>query len=129
MSRTPIVRPVIGPPAQEAIPMPRRILALALCLAALLVASPAPADDLAPFVDGHRNLPQVRRFITVHDELDEMLRRYQAVERRAGRGWIAVLDAQHAVEQATADADAAQADLEARVRHAYQFGAGGAIEA
>src|SRR5262245_22828408 len=44
LSRTPIVRPVIGPPAQEAIPMPRRLLALALCLAALVAVSPARAD-------------------------------------------------------------------------------------
>jgi hypothetical protein len=107
----------------------RRLLALALCLAAAVAASPARADDLAPFVQGHRDLPQVRRFIELHHELDDMLERYEAVERKAGRGWIAVLDAQHAVEQAKAESADAEADLAARVRHAYQFGASGAIEA
>ena len=108
--------------------MPRRI-ALTLGLAALLAASPARAHDLAPFVEGHRDLPAVRRLVTLHDELHRMLTRYEVVERKAGRGWITVMDAQRAVERAKAEAAGAQAELAARVRTAYQFGPGGAIEA
>ena len=51
-----------------------------------------------------------------------MLVTYEAAERKAGRRWIVVLDAQRAVEQASADAAAAEAELVLRVRHAYQFG-------
>ena len=109
--------------------MPRRILALALGLAALVAAFPARAHDLAPFVEGHRDLPAVRRLIELHEELHGMLARYEVLERQAGRGWIVVMDAQKAVERAKAEADDARAELDARVRTAYQFGPGGAIEA
>lgn len=108
--------------------MLKRIAALALVLAALVAPSPARAHDLAPF-DQHRDVPQVRRLIALHRELHDMLRRYEAVERKAGRGWIAVMDAQRAVERARAAAVDAEAALAARVRTAYQFGSGGAIEA
>ena len=57
--------------------MSRRILALALCLAALVAVSPARAHDLAPFVAGHRDLPAVRRLIGLHEELHAMLARYE----------------------------------------------------
>ena len=100
-----------------------------LALAAILAASPARADDLAPFVDGHRDLPAVRRLIRLHDEMDQMLARYAVVERKAGRGWIAVMDAEREVEVARAQAADAEDELDARVRRAYQFGPGGAIEA
>jgi hypothetical protein len=109
--------------------MPRRIIALALCLAALVAAVPARAHDLAPFVEGHRDLPAVRRLIELHEELHGMLARYEAAERQAGRGWIRVMDAQRAVGLAKAAADDAEDELEARVRRAYQFGPGGAVEA
>ncbi len=109
--------------------MPRRILALALCLAALVAVSPARAHDLAPFVEGHRDLPAVRRLIRLHEELHGMLARYEVVERQAGRGWIRVIDAQRAVGFAKAAAADAEDELEARVRRAYQFGPGGAVEA
>jgi len=109
--------------------MPRRILTLALGLAALVAASPARAHDLAPFVEGHRNLPAVRRLIELRDTLHEMLARYEVLERNAGHGWIAVMDAQQAVGLAKADAADAEEELDARVRRAYQFGPGGAIEA
>jgi hypothetical protein len=58
-----------------------------------------------------------------------MLARYEVLERQAGHGWIVVMDAQKAVERAKAVAGDAQAELDQRVRTAYQFGPGGAIEA
>jgi len=109
--------------------MPRRTFALALGLAALVAASPARADDLAPFVRGHRDLPAVQRLLELHDELHGLLARYEVLERQAGRGWIVVMDAQKAVDRAEAVAGDAQAELDERVRTAYQFGPGGAIEA
>jgi len=109
--------------------MPKRLLVSALALVALMAASPARAHDLAPFVRGHRDLPQVQRLIVLHERLHRMIARYEALERRAGHAWIEVVDAERSVADAVATSEAAEADLAARVRAAYQFGAGGAVEA
>ena len=109
--------------------MPKRLLTCVVALAALVAASPVSAHDLAPFVRDHRDLPQVQRLIVLHERLDRMIARYEALERRAGHAWIEVIDAEHSVADAIATSEAAEADLAARVRAAYQFGAGGAVEA
>jgi hypothetical protein len=109
--------------------MPKRLLVSALALVALMAASPARAHDLAPFLRDHRDLPQVQRLIVLHERLHRMIARYEALERQAGHTWIEVVDAEHDVADALATSDAAEADLAARVRAAYQFGAGGAVEA
>lgn len=107
----------------------RRLLAFALTLAALLAASPARAHDIAPFVRDHRDLPQVERLIELHERLHRMIERYEDLERQTGRAWLGVVDAERTVALATDAAEAAEADLEARVRTAYQYGPGGAVEA
>ncbi|HEV8057947.1 MAG TPA: septal ring lytic transglycosylase RlpA family protein [Actinomycetota bacterium] len=109
--------------------MPKRLLVSALALVALMAASPARAHDLAPFLRDHRDLPQVQRLIVLHERLHRMIARYEALERQAGHTWIEVVDAEHDVADALATSEAAEADLAARVRAAYQFGAGGAVEA
>ena len=109
--------------------MRKRLLASVLTLAAVLAASPSHAHDLAPFVRDHRDLPQVHRLTTLHERLHRMIARYEVLERRAGRAWLEVVDAEHAVALAVDTSDAAEADLAARVRTAYQFGPGGAVEA
>ena len=109
--------------------MPKRLLVSALALVALMAASPARAHDLAPFLQDHRDLPQVQRLIVLHERLHRMIARYEALERQAGHTWIEVVDAEHDVADALATSEAAEADLAARVRAAYQFGAGGAVEA
>jgi Lytic transglycolase len=107
----------------------RRLLAFALTVAALMAASPVRAHDIAPFVDDHRDLPQVERLLELRRRLHRMIERYEELERRAGRAWLEVVDAERAVALATDVAEAAEADLEARVRMAYQYGPGGAVEA
>ena len=54
---------------------------------------------------------------------------YERLERVAGRGWLAFVDAQRAVDEAVRAADAAEADLRIRVRSAYQLGPGATLEA
>ena len=109
--------------------MRSRPLALVLALAALGTASPARAHDLAPFVRGHRDLPEVQHLIVLHERLHRMIARYEVLERRAGRAWIEVVDAERDVALARDAEEAAQADLDAHVRTAFQFGPGGAVEA
>ena len=109
--------------------MRTRLPALVLTVAALLAASPARAHDLAPFVRDHRDLPEVHRLVVLHERLHRMIDRYEALERRTGRAWLRVVDAEREVALAQDASDAAEADLAARVRTAYQFGAGGAVEA
>ncbi len=109
--------------------MRSRSLALVLAFAALAVASPARAHDLAPFVQGHRDLPEVQRLIVLHERLHRMIARYEVLERQAGRAWIEVVDAERDVALARVAAEAAQANLDAHVRTAFQFGPGGAVEA
>ena len=109
--------------------MPKRLLVSALALVALMAASPARAHDLAPFLRDHRDLPQVQRLIVLHERLQRMFARYEVLERLAGHAWIQVVDAEHDVADALATSETAEADLAARVRAAYQFGAGGAVEA
>jgi Lytic transglycolase len=109
--------------------MRKRLLTCVVTLAALAAVSPASAHDLAPFLRDPRDLPQVQRLIVLRERLHRMIARYEALERRAGHAWIKVVDAEHDVADAVATSDAAEADLAARVRAAYQFGAGGAVEA
>ena len=109
--------------------MRKRLLTCVVALAALAAVSPASAHDLAPFIRDPRDLPQVQRLIVLRERLHRMIARYEALERRAGHAWIQVVDAEHDVADAVATSEAAEADLAARVRAAYQFGAGGAVEA
>ena len=104
-------------------------IALTLALAALLAASPADAHDLAPLLERHGDLPEVRRVKHLHARLDRMLVRYERLEREAGRGWLAFVEAQRAVDEAVRAADAAEEELGTRVRSAYQLGPGATIEA
>lgn len=109
--------------------MRNRLLAVVLALAAFVAASPARAHDLAPFVHDHRDLPEVHRLIVLHERLHRMIARYEVLERQAGRAWLGVVDAERDVAVALHAADAAEADLEAHVRIAFQFGPGGVVEA
>jgi Lytic transglycolase len=109
--------------------MRTRTVALALVLATLVVAGPARAHDLEPSLRDHRDLPEVERVQELHARVDALLHRYERLERRAGRGWIRVVDAERAVAEAEVTAEAAEAALSASVRTAYQFGPGGAVEA
>lgn len=107
----------------------RRTIAIALALAALVAASPAHGHDISSLVKGHRHLRAVRRLVSLHERLHHQLARYEVLERRAGHGWLEVVDAEREVELAQGTADAAERELAERVRTAYQFGPGGAIEA
>jgi hypothetical protein len=107
----------------------RRTIAIAIALAALMAAPPARGHDISSLVKGHRHLPAVRRLVSLHERLHHQLARYEVLERRAGHGWLEVVDAEREVEVAEGAADAAERELADRVRTAYQFGPGGAIEA
>ncbi|MCI0633792.1 MAG: hypothetical protein L0206_07760 [Actinobacteria bacterium] len=96
--------------------MRHRAIALGLALTALLAASPADAHDLAPLLERHGDLPHVRRLKLLHARLDRMLVRYERLERDAGRGWLAFVEAQRAVDEAVRGAGAASNELETRVR-------------
>ena len=109
--------------------MRHRAIALALALAALLTASPADAHDLAPLLERHADLPEIQRLQLLHARLHRMQIRYERLERVAGHGWLAFVDAQRAVDEAVRAADAAEADLRIRVRSAYQLGPGATLEA
>jgi hypothetical protein len=105
----------------------------ALVLAALLVGTTAPAraHGIDHLIDERRErtLPEVRRLIRLHEELHTLLVRYERLERRAGRAWIAVVDAERSVQMAEDAAREARARLAGRIRAVYQVGPGGAIEA
>jgi rare lipoprotein A (peptidoglycan hydrolase) len=109
--------------------MRTRTVALALLLATLAVAAPARAHDLGPLLRDHRDLPQVERLQELHGRLHDLLERYGRLERRAGRGWIRVVDAERAVADAERTVGEAEAALGERVRTAYQLGPGAAVEA
>ena len=109
--------------------MRTRTVALALVLATLAVAGPAHAHDLGPLLRDHRDLSEVRRVRGLHGRLHDLLDRYERLERGAGRGWIRVVDAERAVAEAERAMNEAESALGARVRTAYQFGPGGAVEA
>jgi hypothetical protein len=109
--------------------MRHRTIALALAIAGLMAASPADAHDLAPLLDRHGDLPEVQRLKRLHARLDRMLVRYERLERVAGRGWLAFVEAQRAVDEAVRGAEAASTELETRVRRAYQLGPGATLEA
>ncbi len=109
--------------------MRTRPIALALALATLLVAAPARAHDLEPLLRRNRDLAEVDRLRELHERLHVLLHRYHGLERRTGHGWIRIVDAERAVVDAQLTVDAAEADLSARVRTAYQLGPGGAVEA
>jgi Lytic transglycolase len=109
--------------------MRTRTLALALVLATLVVAAPARAHDLGPLLRDHRDLHEVQRLQELHGRLHDLLERYGRLERRAGHGWIRVVDAERAVADAERTVGEAEAALGARVRTAYQLGPGAAVEA
>ena len=44
-------------------------------------------------------LPEVRRLIRLHDEVEVLLARYLRLERRAGHAWLRVIDAERAIIQ------------------------------
>ena len=80
--------------------MRTRTVALALVLATLVAAAPALAHDLGPLLREHRDLDEVRSLQELHGRLHGLLDRYGRLERRAGRGWIRVVDAERAVTEA-----------------------------
>ncbi len=109
--------------------MRTRTLTLALVFVTLVVAAPARAHDLGPLLREHRDLPEVERLEQLHGRLHDLLERYGRLERRAGHGWIRVVDAERAVADAERTVGEAEATLGARVRAAYQLGPGAAVEA
>lgn len=111
--------------------MRNRLLALALVLATLIAAVPVRAHGIHHLVDEprERHLPQVQRLLKTHAEVHRLLARYERLERRVGRAWIRVVDAESAVRAAQLAVDAARARYEDRIRTAYQFGPAGAFDA
>lgn len=108
----------------------RRILvALSIALSATSAALPAIAHDMEEVVAESADLPEVRRFVTLHRQLDSMLARYERLEAHTGRAWLSVVGSERAVAAAEGAVEAAEVRLDERVRTAYQFGPGGAVEA
>lgn len=107
---------------------PTRWIALVLALAAVLAASPADAHGIRRLIEKAGDLPEVHRLERLHNELHRMLARYEDLERKAGRTWLATATAIQQVRAAEGDVEAARARLERRVRTAYQFGPAGSLE-
>jgi hypothetical protein len=107
----------------------RASLAFFLAATAAVAGSPAGAVDIDRLVRKDGDLPEVRRLVELHDELEVMLRRYDALEDEAGRAWLSAADAARDVAEAERDADAAKARLDARIRTAYQLGPASSFEA
>jgi hypothetical protein len=104
-------------------------IAFLVAATAALVVSPAGAVDVDRLVRKDGDLPEVRRLVELHDRLEAMLGRYEALEREAGRAWLAAADAARDVRDAEVAAEAAKVRLDARVRRAYQLGPASSIEA
>lgn len=109
--------------------MNARRISLVLALAAAVAASPAHAHDLHRDREPGTRLPEVRRLADLHGDLHELLRRYEALERRAGRAWLETVEAIRLAAAASASVDAAKERLDERVRTAFELGPGGSIEA
>lgn len=106
-----------------------RAVVVAVLAAMLTVgtAVPARAHDLRGARD--RDLPEARRFVALHRELDIAIARYGRLEGRMGRAWLRVALAERAVAVAEAAVGDAERRLAERVRAAYAFGPGGTLEA
>lgn len=109
--------------------MVRRWIAFALALSTMLAAAPARAHDIRSLVRGAGDLPEVRRLVELHDELDELIDRYLRLEAEAGRRWLAAAEAIRDADRARAAAEEARRRLDERVRTAFEFGPAGSIEA
>ncbi len=107
----------------------RASIAFLTAVVATLVTMPAGAVDIDRLVRKDGDLPEVRRLVELHDELEAMLRRYGALEAEAGRAWLAAAEAAGDVDEAERAADAAKARLDARMRTAYQLGPASSLEA
>jgi hypothetical protein len=109
--------------------MRTRWIAFVLTLAAVLAASPAHAHDVEDLIAEAGDLPEVRRLVRLHDELHDLLARYEPLERKIGRSWLETVQTIREAEEAAGAAEAARSRLDQRVRAAYEFGPGGSIEA
>jgi rare lipoprotein A (peptidoglycan hydrolase) len=98
-------------------------------VAATLAAAPAHAHDVDRLVRKSGDLPEVRRLVALHDELDAMLARYAALEAEAGRTRLHSAQAARAAEDAARAAEEAKARLDDRVRSAYELGPAAPLEA
>ncbi|HZD18676.1 MAG TPA: RlpA-like double-psi beta-barrel domain-containing protein [Actinomycetota bacterium] len=107
---------------------PTTVLILVVAALATLTA-PAGAHDLDDVVRESGDLPQVRRFVRLHRELDELLARYAKLEVRAGRARLGLIEAERAVADAATSVETAELRLEERINAAYRFGPVGAVEA
>jgi hypothetical protein len=95
----------------------------------VLSSAPAAAHDVERRFEDAADLPEVRRLAELHDRLHALLHRYAGLEGDVGRALLEAAEAGREVQRAEAAADAAQLRLDARIRAAYQYGAGGSIEA
>lgn len=109
--------------------MRSKLIALVLALAALIAAVPAGAHDVHHLIRADGDLPEVRRLAELHRDLHDLLARYEALERQAGRAWLRTAGTFQQAEAARAAADSARLRFDQRVRAAYQFGPGGSFEA
>ncbi|HET7235913.1 MAG TPA: RlpA-like double-psi beta-barrel domain-containing protein [Actinomycetota bacterium] len=111
---------------------PRTAIAvIGVLLGILLPAMPARAHGMDHLLDEARelDLPEVRRLIELHEEVDRLFATYQRLEAEAGRGWMVVIEAERSAAEAEDLVDAAELRLADRVRTAYEFGPGVTIEA
>jgi hypothetical protein len=112
--------------------MRTRRIAIALALAGMCLGTllqPASAHDLDEVVRASGDLPEVRRFVALHRELDSLLVRSSRLEAHVGRAWLGLVEAERAVLDARRLVEGAERRLDLRVRTAYQFGPGGTLEA
>ncbi|MEX2204018.1 MAG: RlpA-like double-psi beta-barrel domain-containing protein [Actinomycetota bacterium] len=109
--------------------MRSKAIALVLAVAALIAAAPASAHDVHHLIRKGGDLPEVRRLAELHRDLHQLLARYDALERHAGRAWLRTVGTIRQAEAAQMAADSARLRLDQRVRAVYQFGPGGSIEA
>jgi hypothetical protein len=73
------------------------------------------------------DLPEVRRLIRLHEDVDRLFARYERLEEEAGRGWMLVSRPNDRGDVGEL-VDAAGLRLADRIRTAYEFGPGGKIE-
>jgi len=115
-----------------------RALLPVFVLAALVAGAPLPAlaHDAAGRLErrllddpGLANDPRLRRLVELNAELQDLRRRYAALERETGTASLAYVEAARAADAAERSVAAARTALEDRVRTAYQLGPGGLVEA
>lgn len=106
-----------------------RAIVLLFALAAGLTAAPAGAHDLDALLREAGELPEVQRFVALHEKLHGMLDRYRRLEGRAGRARLEVVEAERAVAWARDRVEDAETRLGQRIRSTYQLGPGSVFEA